>query len=315
MSATRSLKSLLKRGALLTAANWPIVLTQFVADSLLKFLLGVPIVGGFVLLVLVVGQELPETESLRDVALAIFGALAAHPAGFTGFLTSLTIALSGGSALTFIVKAGALAVLVKAHDRAGDFEAEPLRWHQLRQAYAATPEEFLAGCRKLWRRFVRLGFLLLAIYALALLSYAFVVVEGRSLAADSMAGWPLVAGLASAVLVSALSLANLVYLLIQMVIAADDVGIRTAVGRVGRYLRREGRAVAAVFLVVLALVIVGTVASIVTAGALGLISFVPLVGFAVVPLQALAWLVRGLIFQFIAFAALGSYLTLYRNAS
>ena len=257
MPATRSLKSLLKRGALLTAANWPIVLAQFVADSLLKLLLGVPIIGGFVLLVLVVGQELPETESLRDLAVGIFGALAAHPAGFAGFLVSLAIALSGGSALTFVVKSGALAVLVTAHGRAGPLDQGPVRWRQLRQAHAATPEEFLAGCRRLWRRFLALGFILLAIYGVALLLYGAVVIEGRWLAPDSMAGWPLLAGLASAALVGGLTLANLFYLLIQMVMAADDVGIRTAAGRVGRYLGREGRAVAGVFLVVLSLVIVG----------------------------------------------------------
>ena len=160
-----------------------------------------------------------------------------------------------------------------------------------------------------------MGFILLAIYGVALLLYGAVVIEGRWLAPDSMAGWPLLAGLASAALVGGLTLANLFYLLIQMVMAADDVGIRTAAGRVGRYLGREGRAVAGVFLVVLSLVIVGTAASIVTAGALGLISFVPLAGFAVFPLQAVAWLVRGLVFQFIGLAALGSYLSLYRDAS
>jgi hypothetical protein len=50
-----------------------------------------------------------------------------------------------------------------------------------------------------------------------------------------------------------------------------------------------------------------------TAG-LGLISFVPLVGIAVLPLQAAAWLVRGIVFQFLGLTAFGGYLALYRAA-
>ena len=57
MSVPGSLKFALKRGALVTAANWPIVLVQFVADTLFKTLLAVPIVGGVVLVALVVGGE------------------------------------------------------------------------------------------------------------------------------------------------------------------------------------------------------------------------------------------------------------------
>ena len=47
--------------------------------------------------------------------------------------------------------------------------------------------------------------------------------------------------------------------------------------------------------------------------ALGLISFGPFVGLAVFPLQAIAWFVRGMLFQYLGLTALGSYLTLYRG--
>ena len=43
-----------------------------------------------------------------------------------------------------------------------------------------------------------------------------------------------------------------------------------------------------------------------------LIAFVPLVGLAIVPLQAAAWLVRGFVFEYLALTALGAYLTQYR---
>jgi hypothetical protein len=80
------------------------------------------------------------------------------------------------------------------------------------------------------------------------------------------------------------------------------------------FLGRERRAVAMVFAVVLSLVAFATVASMVASAGLGLVSFVPLVGLAVFPLQAAAWLVRGLVFQYLGLTALGAYLALYRPA-
>ena len=40
------LRVALRRGALVTAANWPLVAVDFTADALYKAALGVPIVGG-----------------------------------------------------------------------------------------------------------------------------------------------------------------------------------------------------------------------------------------------------------------------------
>ena len=61
---------------------------------------------------------------------------------------------------------------------------------------------------------------------------------------------------------------------------------------------RDGRGVAAVFGVVFGLVVLATAASILATAALGLIAFVPFIGLAVLPLQLIAWLVRGLVFQY-----------------
>jgi hypothetical protein len=47
--------------------------------------------------------------------------------------------------------------------------------------------------------------------------------------------------------------------------------------------------------------------------ALGLIAFVPFVGLAVLPLQLLAWVFRGIVFQFLGLASIGAYLRLYRE--
>jgi hypothetical protein len=101
----------------------------------------------------------------------------------------------------------------------------------------------------------------------------------------------------------------------QIVIAADDCSVTSAVPRVSAFLRRERRSVAAVFLVVLVVVVFATGASILATAALGLIAFVPLFGLTVLPLQLLAWVLRGLVFQYIGLTSVGAYLKLYREAS
>ena len=56
------LKSTLKRGALIAAANWQVTLIQSVADSLFKLLIAVPILGGVLLVGLVLGAEHQSNE-------------------------------------------------------------------------------------------------------------------------------------------------------------------------------------------------------------------------------------------------------------
>ena len=69
-----------------------------------------------------------------------------------------------------------------------------------------------------------------------------------------------------------------------------------------RFVARERRLVGGIFLVVVVLVVLATVASVLATAALGFIGFVPVVGLAVLPLQLLAWLCRGLLFQFLGLA-------------
>ena len=56
-----------------------------------------------------------------------------------------------------------------------------------------------------------------------------------------------------------------------------------------------------------------TIDAIVATAGFGLINLIPLLGLAVLPLQIAAWLVRGFVFQYLALAALGAYLTHYRH--
>ena len=80
-----------------------------------------------------------------------------------------------------------------------------------------------------------------------------------------------------------------------------------------RFLRSSVREIAGIFGVVLVLVLLATAASILATAGLGLIGFVPIVAVAVMPLQIAAWLVRGVVFQYLALTALGAYLTQYRH--
>jgi len=54
-------------------------------------------------------------------------------------------------------------------------------------------------------------------------------------------------------------------------------------------------------------------ASILATAALGFIGFVPIVGLAMLPLQLLAWIGRGLLFEFLGLAALTTYAGLVRR--
>jgi len=65
----------------------------------------------------------------------------------------------------------------------------------------------------------------------------------------------------------------------------------------------------------MALVIVATLASWLAWSGVALIAFVPLIGLAVVPLQIVALVVRGLLFEYLGLAALGTYLTLYMSSA
>ena len=80
------------------------------------------------------------------------------------------------------------------------------------------------------------------------------------------------------------------------------------------FLRAEYRDVALVFAVMLCIVGLATAASILATASLGFIGFVPVVGLAVLPLQVVAWLVRGVVFQYLGLTALCAYVRLYRGA-
>jgi hypothetical protein len=317
MTDAPPLRATLKRGALLAAANWPLVVVQFVAEATLKLLLAVPVVGGIVLVVLLLEANVDEllAGDVRQIVAAVFAAMRQNPAALIAFTISFGTVVIGGSTLTFAVKGGAVALLARAEALAGAIERPPLRAAAVKRAGVVSIEGYLDGCRRLWRRYVTLGMCLLVAYGVTALVYIGLIVSGFRLVDNIglLFSWTVGAALGSSVLIVWISLLNFFYLLTQMVIAVDDVSVRNGIVGAARFMRRGLREIAGVFGVVLLLVAIATVGSILAAAGLGVIAFVPLVGLAVVPLQVAGWLLRGFVFQYLALTALSAYLTYYRH--
>ena len=314
MTSTRSLKLLLKRGALVAAANWPVVLVQFVADTVFNALLMVPIAGGVVLVMLLVGAEPADLLALeyQQIVPALIAALLAHPVALAAFLVALGLVAGGGSVLMFAVKAGTLTVLTAGEQVAGHIEHPPLHVSALTLANAFTIERFTTGLRRLFRRYLVLGGILAVAYALAVSAYAFFVFGPPVVQA---LGGAITVTLASIWIVALITVINFLYLLTQIVIASDDCGVPDAMSRVARLLVRDMRSILGVLGAILALMVLTTAASVLATAALGLIAFVPFIGLAALPLQVIAWLMRGLVFQYISLAGAAAYLRLHRQAS
>lgn len=311
------LKHLLKRGALLTAANWQTVAIQFVAATTFYALLAVPIIGAAVLVAVLLGGDLADIlqGSLRDIFTTIASTLMSEPLALVAFVTAFTLVLLGGSVLMFAVKGGTVDVMLAAHAAAGPIERLPLTIDSLRPAAQFTLQRFTDGCARLFRPYLALGFGLMLLYGLSFAGYlAFVLygyraVEGRV----SVLGWTFIAALATAALGVWITVINFLYLLLQIAMAVEAVGVPQGARAVARFIRAEVREIAGVFLVVVALVVAATLASALAWSGVGLIAFVPLVGLAVFPLQLAALLVRGLAFEYLGLTALGAYLTLYQG--
>jgi hypothetical protein len=311
------LKHLLKRGALLVAANWQTVIIQFVAETTFQALLAVPIIGAAILVAVLLGADLADVlqGSLREIFTTIASALMSEPLALVAFFAAFAVVLLGGSVLMFVVKGGTVAVLATASLERRPIEREPLSLDLLREASRFTLQRFTDGCGRLFRPYVALGLTLMAVYALSLAGYlafavyAYRAAEGRAL----IIGWTVIATLVAVLLVCWFTIVNLLYLLVQVAIAIEQVGVVDGYRAAARFIRAEFRELTAVFVVVVALVVAATLASALAWSGVGLIAFVPLVGLAVFPLQIAALALRGFVFEYLGLTALGAYLTLYQG--
>ena len=160
MLLRQTIKAALKRGALVAAANWPVALVQATADALFKLLLAVPLVGGLVLVTLVVrtGSDPLAATDWRVMVTSLVASLLEHRLVLTAFLLSLAVVLIGGSLFMFLMKGGAVGVLVRGERQAGAVEVPPLRPEVIATASAFSIELFIASARSLFPRYARLGF-------------------------------------------------------------------------------------------------------------------------------------------------------------
>lgn len=311
------IKTALKRGALIAVANWEVVAIQFVAESAFKALLMVPVVGAVFLMALVVGGSAADLAQggLQHVLGEVIDALDAHPAALSAYLTGLLAVIVGGSVMMFRIKGGTAGVLVESERAAGAVERPPLRLARVREASRFSIDRFCEQSDKYAGRFLRLGLALLAAYAVSGAAYLGVVLAAYRWTADpgvAILG-SMTAAAASLVFGVWLTVVNLLYLLAQILVAANDWPVGRAARALPELLVAERRLIAGIFIVMLALVAVATIASVLATGALGFIGFVPIVGLAVLPLQLLAWLARGLLFQFLGLSALGAYASVARR--
>jgi hypothetical protein len=307
------LKLLLKRGALLAGANWPVVAIQFAAQTTFQMLLAVPVIGAAILVAVLLGADLANLlqGSLRDIFTTITSALMSEPAALVAFVSAFTIVLLGGSVLMFLVKGGVVDVMIAANEAAGAIERERLTFSAIHQASRFTVASFISGCGRMFRPYLMIGLALVVAYVLTGAAYLAFVIYGYRVAGDRVIGWTFVAALSTVFLVIWITVVNVLYLLLQIVTAADGVRFVEAVRRVTAFLRAEFRSLGEVFLVVFVMVIAATLASALAWSGVGLIAFVPIVGLAVFPLQIAALLLRGLVFEYIGLTSMGAYITLY----
>jgi hypothetical protein len=311
------LKLLLKRGALLAAANWPTVAIQFIAETTMQVLIAVPIIGAAILVAALMGGDLGELlqGSLREIFTTIAGLFLSQPVALAAFIAAFAIVLLGGSALMFLVKGGTIEVLVAANEAAGPIERDPITFDTFRRGARFSLPRFMTGCARLFRRYLILGLLLMLVYAASAVGYIAFVVYGNQATGYAVPafGWAFVVVVATAVLVAWITLINFAYLLLQIAMAYEGVGVPGAARAAVRFVRARFRPLSGIFLIVLGLVAAATLASALAWSGVGLIAFVPLVGLAVVPLQIAALVLRGLLFEYLGLTALGAYLTLYHD--
>lgn len=316
-AAAFPLRAALTRGALVTLSNWPVILVEFSIESLYKMALAVPVVGGAFMVAVLAGADVRSlfAEGVRSAAGLVISALMNSPVALTSFLMAVVLVATGGSIVMFLIKAGTLSVLVTGERRAADIERGPLRYESLVRTCAYDIPALLGGIRRFGRRAMTLSLWLSLSYAAIGLAYVEALGAAFRLAAQPAWGsvWPLLVVLATSVGALLVTVVNLIFDLVRIIITCDDCGLRVASSRLWSFLSEDTRQVVGILAVVGALLTLAAAASLLVAAGLALVAWVPVVGLVVVPLQAAAWLIRGLLFQYMALSALAAYQTQYRR--
>ncbi|MEO6221906.1 MAG: hypothetical protein ABIP90_01550 [Vicinamibacterales bacterium] len=313
------LRAALKRGALITAANWPVVLVHFIVVSICRVALAVPIAGGAFMVAVLSNADVTSvfSDGLRAAAGIVIASLLHRPIALWSFVTALCVVAAGSGVVSWLAQAGVMGTLTAGERLAGDIHRPPLRMEALKRTGTFSIEGFLVAVSRFGRRFVLLGAWLYAGYAVL----ATAAVSSLALATRlaEREGWSVILPL-SAVAVTAVGLVavaalQLTQALLQTIMATDDCRLSVSVARLRLFLLHDARQVLGIFGVVLALVVLATAASVLATTGLALVAWVPLVGLAVVPLQLAAWLMRGVIFHYMDLTAWSAYQSQYRRYS
>jgi hypothetical protein len=310
------LRTWLGRGGLIAAANWPAVVAQFLAESIVKILAGLPLAAAAALMLVLSTPGAAAPAGTGELAGAL-AALAGEPAALAAVASSAIVAGLGALVFAAVVKAGSVTVIVAGERRARPGLPRPFRAAAVAAARAWSPARFALGCRRLGGRFVTLALLLGVIDAALALAYALTVVQAYRAFVSLAASWWIPAAMlaVSAVALALSSAADVIYRLAQLVVAVEDVPAADAVrGAIG-VLRRAPLPIARIWVATVILNTMVLVATLVAAAAFGPVAFVPVVGVLVWPLQGAVWIVRGLLLPFIELAALAAYLMVYRQAA
>jgi len=317
MAPALPLRAALKRGALLTAANWPVVLVEFAIESLFKLTLAVPLVGGAFMVAVLFGADIRTlmSEGVRSSADIVVSSLMTAPAALSAFLVAVGLVAAGGELLVVMVKSGTLSILVSADRHAGEVQRPPARMEAFRRAQAFGLGALVAGVQQFARRSARLAAMVVLAYAVVGGCYVLIMTWGFQLAAESslVAAWPLLLLAATSTGVVAISAIGLAFDLTRVVMVTDDCGVADALARVRVFLVADARQVLGIFAVMIGVFLLGTVAALTATGWLTVLSWVPLAGVLFVPLQAAAWIIRGLLFTYLGLTALSAYQTQYRR--
>jgi len=317
MAGPLPLRAALKWGALVAAANWPVVIVDFAIESLYKLALTVPVIGGALMVAAILGADLQTVlgEGLRPTAELVIGSLATAPVALLAFLIALSLVAFGGEIVMLVVKSGTLAVLVTGERRAIILQNAPLDLERLREINAYSLATVYDACRRFARRSVTLSVWLGVAYFVVGGGYVAVISYGFDLAVrtTSTGAWPILVIVSTTVAFVAITSVNLAYDLLRVIVVTDDCDLPEAVRRLRRFLSYEFRAVIGIFGIISGIFMLAVVGSVLAAAGLALVAWVPYIGFIFVPLQMVAWIIRGLVFQYVGLAALSAYQTQYRR--
>jgi hypothetical protein len=317
MAPALPLRAALKRGALLAAANWPVVLIDFTIETLYKFALAVPVAGGALMVAAMLGGDVRTIvgEGVRSAADLILTAFAGAPLALASFLAAVALVASGGGLVMIAIKMGTLAILVDADRVAGDIERGAISLAALRRASAYRPDAVMAAVRRFGGRAMGLAVGLGAAYVVIAGGWLLIVSASLQLASVPRwaATWPLFVLAATSAAVVCVVAANLVYDLLRVIVVTEDCRLRPAATRLRAFAAADAHQILGIFGVVTLILLAGYAAAAPAMAVFTFVAWVPVVGLIAAPLQIAGWLVQGIVFQYVGLAAVAAYQTQYRR--